>query len=102
MIPEEVAMASGLFRKLEAKWRAEEARYACVTLVKALHPVVAPRVVPVIEACTDVSRLRRWTRRATRLSAVEFARLVTGREGSRLTRHRAPRPARKTARAAAR
>ena len=61
------------------------------------HPIVAARVVPVIEACTDVSTLRRWTLRATRLSDAEFARLVTGRGGTRLTR-RAPRPARKAAR----
>jgi hypothetical protein len=98
VIPEEVAMASGLFEKWQEKTRAEEARYACVTVSKALHPVVAARVVPVIEACTDVSKLRRWTLRATRLSDVEFARLVTRRGGTRLTRRRAPRPARKAAR----
>ena len=109
VIPEEVAMASGLFEKVGARKKAEgraegraaEARYACLTLAKALHPVVAARVVPVIEACADVSQLRRWTLRATRLSDVEFARLVTGSGGSRVKRHRAPRPARKTARAAA-
>ncbi len=114
VIPEEVAMASELFERLGAKkkaqgraeglaeGRAKEARYACVTLAKALHPLVAPRVVPVIEACTDVSQLRRWTLRASRLSDVEFARLVTGRGGTPLTRRRAPRPARKTARAGGR
>ena len=99
---EKVVMASGLFDKWQEKTRAEEARYACVTVSKALHPVVAARVVPVIEACTDVSKLRRWTLRATRLSDAEFARLVTGRGRTRLTRRRAPRPARKAARAGGR
>lgn len=106
VIPEEVAMASGLFEKLQAKWRAEgvaagrtdEARRMCVRLAKTLHPAVASRVVPVIETCPEPTLLRRWTLRASRLSDVEFARLVTRRGGTRLTRRRAPRPARKAAR----
>jgi len=103
-------MKSGLLKKVGAQQRAEgvaegraeEARRTCVELAKTLHPSVASRVVPVIEACSEPTRLRRWTLRATRLSDVEFARLVTGRGSSRLTPRRAPRPARKTAGAAAR
>jgi hypothetical protein len=118
VIPEEVVIKSDLLKKVGAqqraegvaegvatgvaKGRAEEARRMCVQLAKTLHPSVASRVVPVIEACSEPTRLRRWTLRATRLSDVEFARLVTGRGSSRLRRRRAPRPARKTARAAAR
>jgi hypothetical protein len=122
VIPEKVVMESSLFKKLgamrraegvaegvakglakgEARGRAEEARFACASLAKELHPSVAPRVVPVIQACSDLTRLRRWTLRAASLNDVEFARLVTGRGGGRSTRRRAPRPARKAARAASR
>ena len=80
------------------KGRTEEARYACATLTKALHPAVAPRLVPVIEACSELTRLRRWTDRVARLSDVEFTRLVTGHDAARPTRRRAPRPARKATR----
>ena len=65
-----------------------------------LHPTVAPRLVPVIEACSDLARLRRWTERAARLSDAEFASLVTGHEPARPARRRAPRPARKATRTA--
>lgn len=102
VIPEKAVMASGLFEKPLARGRAEgradEARQICIRVAKTLHPDVAARVVPVIEACSEPTRLRRWTLRASRLSDVEFARLVTRRGGSRLTRRRAPRPARKAAR----
>ena len=94
-------MASSLFEKVRVKGRTEgrteEARQLCVELVKVLHPAVAPRVVPVIEACSEVTRLRRWAVRAPGVSDVEFTRLVTGC-GSRPTRRRTPRPARKAAR----
>ena len=100
VIPEGVVMASTLLERFVKKGRTEEARYACATLTKALHPAVAPRLVPVIEACSALTRLRRWTNRAARLSDAEFARLVTGHGAARSTRRRAPRPARKTARAA--
>ena len=81
-----------------AEGRTEEARTVCVTLTKALHPAVAPRLVPVIKACSELPQLRRWTTRAPRLSDAEFASLVTGRKADRPTRRRAPRPARKAAR----
>jgi hypothetical protein len=101
VIPEEVAMASSLFDRVRVKERAEGradgAREICVDLAKALHPAVALRVVPVIENCSDLVRLRRWALRAPRVSDVEFARLVTGRGSARSTR-RVPRPARKSAR----
>ena len=117
VIPEEVAMASSLFEKVRVKSRSEgrsegrtegrteglaegrteEARQICVDLAKALHPAVSHRVVPVIEACSEVTRLRRWAVRAPGVSDVEFTRLVTGC-GSRPTRRRTPRPARKAAR----
>jgi hypothetical protein len=108
-------MASSLFEKVRVKsrteglaegrieWLAEgrtqEARQLCVELVKALHPSVALRVVPVIERCSEVTRLRRWALRAPRVSDVEFARLVmTGRGSSRSARRLAPQPARSSSR----
>jgi hypothetical protein len=82
VIPEEVVMASTLLerftKKKVAQERTEEARYTCARLTKALHATVAPRLVPVIEACSELARLRRWTERAPRLSDAEFASLVTG------------------------
>jgi hypothetical protein len=114
VIPEEVAMASGLFEKVRvkgraeglteglAKGRAQEARQICVELAKALHPAVAGRVVPAIEACSELTSLRRWALRAPRVSDAEFTQLVTGSERSRATRRRAPRPARKAGRTASR
>ena len=100
VIPEEVVMASTLMERFAKKGRTEEARYTCARLTKALHPTVAPRLVPVIEACSELARLRRWTDRAARLSDAEFASLVTGHDAARPTRRRAPRPARKATRTA--
>lgn len=106
VIPEEVAMASTLYEKVLlkgrteglAEGRTEEARQLCVELVKALHPSVALRVVPIIERCSEVTRLRRWALRAPRVSDVDLARLVTGRGSSRSARRRAPLPARRSSR----
>lgn len=102
VIPEEVVMASGLFEKAVLKGRtegrSEGARQICVDLAKALHPAVASRIVPVIEGCSELARLRRWALRAPRVSDEEFVRLVMGRGGIRTTRRRVPRPARKAAR----
>lgn len=68
VIPEEVVMASGLFERAiekgKAEGRAEEARQTCLQVAQTLHPAVASRVVPVIEACSEPLRLRRWTLRA--------------------------------------
>jgi hypothetical protein len=106
VIPEEVAMASSLFEKVRVKerteglatGRTEEARQLCVELAKVLHPAVAPRVVPVIKACSELTRLRQWALRAPRLSDVEFVRLVAGRGVARTSRRRTPRPARRSSR----
>jgi len=110
VIPEEVVMASGLFEramekgKAEARaagrvegreeGRAEEARQTCLQVAQTLHPAVASRVVPVIEACSEPLRLRRWTLRASRLSDAEFVTLVTGRPRASVTRSRTGRPSR--------
>jgi hypothetical protein len=114
VIPEEVTMASGLVEKVllkgrseglaeglakgRARGRAEGARQICVQLAKALHPAVADRVVPVIERCSELTRLRQWALRAPRLSDVEFVRLVAGRGSAQTSRRRAPRPARRSSR----
>ena len=89
-------LATGLAKGV-AKGRTEEARQLCVGLAKSLHPTVAARVVPVIEACSEITRLRRWALRAPGVSDEAFAQLVTG-GGSASTRQRAPRPARRPAR----
>jgi predicted transposase YdaD len=118
VIPERVAMASGLFEKVllkgraeglvegrteglaegRATGRAEEARQICVKLARTLHPAVANRVVPVIARCSELARLRRWALRAPRVSDVEFVRLVAGRRGALTSRRRAPRPTRRSSR----
>jgi hypothetical protein len=74
--------------------RAEEARQTCLQVAQTLHPAVASRVVPVIEACSEPLRLRRWTLRASRLSDAEFVTLVTGRPRASVTRSRTSRPSR--------
>ena len=115
VIPERVVMASGLFEKArvigEAKGRAEgraegqtmgraeEARQICLELAKALHAAVAGQVVPVIERCSELTRLRQWAVRGPRLSDLEFVRLVADRGHARTRRRRAPRPARRSSRA---
>jgi cob(I)alamin adenosyltransferase len=81
-----------------ATGRAEEARALCVRLAKTLHPAVADRVVPLIERCSELTRLRQWAVRAPRLSDLEFVRLVAGRGSARTSRRRAPRPARRASR----
>jgi hypothetical protein len=104
VIPQGVVMGSTLLerftKKRVAEGRADEARYTCARLTKSLHPAVAARLVPVIEACSELAQLRRWTDRAARLSDAEFASLVTGHDAARPTRRRAPRPARKATRTA--
>jgi predicted transposase YdaD len=117
VIPEEVVMASGLFEKAVEKGkaegraegqaegrkqgRAEEARQTCLQVAQTLHPAVAGRLVPVIEACSEPSRLRRWTLRASRLSDAEFVTLVTGRARASVTRSRTSRPSRASRRPSA-
>ena len=111
VIPERVAMASGVAERflkwraifqvvvgLTEKGRADEAQHICVELTKTLHPAVANRVVPVIERCSELPRLRRWALRAPLLTDGEFVRLVAGGASSRAGRRRAPRPARRSAR----
>ena len=72
--------------KGQAKGRAEgEARalrHICADLVKALHPRVATRVLPVIEACQQSETLRAWILECTKLPAAAFAALVTSKPTS--------------------
>lgn len=75
-----------------------EARAFCIKLTREHHPEVADRVVPLIKACSDVNRLRGWGLEASRLTDLEFLRLVTERTGSTsgpVGRGRVPRPSRK-------
>lgn len=118
VIPEEVVMGSSIFDKAVArgiaqgreqglarglaKGRLEEARQLCSAFVKRHHAGVASRVLPAIEACSDVARLQRWTLRVPELSAEELLRLILPRVTPRSSRHRSPRPARRSRRASAR
>ena len=94
-------MASSLWAEaVESKvaGRLEEARAFCAKLTREHHPEVADRVVPLIDACSDVERLHEWGLQASRLSDSEFLRLVTeqARPNSRSSgRGRTPRPSRK-------
>jgi hypothetical protein len=114
VIPEEVVMASSIFEKaiekgiergLEqgfAKGRLDESRRICAALVKRQHARVAARLLPAIEACTDVARLHRWTLQAPEVSDKELVRLVKPPAAARSSKHRVPRPARRSGRTSAR
>ena len=113
VIPEEVVMKSSLYDKVRdkaheegvakglEKGRLDSARILCATFVKRHHPQVAARVLPAIEACTDVARLHRWTLRAPEVPSNDLLRLVGRSAVSRTSHRRAPRPARRARRASA-
>lgn len=101
-IPKETVMASSLWAEAVRVGRKEgavgEARAFCVKLAREIHPEIADRVVPLIDACSDVERLHEWGLQASRLSDSEFLRLVTEQAGSSSRssgRGRTPRPSRK-------
>jgi len=106
VIPEEVVMASSIFdRAIEtglARGQLDASRRVCAAFVKKHHGRVAARVLPAIKACTDVSLLQRWTLQVPDLSGDELLRLVRPAGASRSSRHRAPRPARRSRRQPAR
>ena len=102
VIPEEVVMASSLFDKAIEKGRLDEARHVCAEFVKRHHPAVAAQVQPAIAACSDVTRLHRWTLRVPEVSAADLVRLVTRSEARRSSCRRAPRPSRRSRSTAAR
>ena len=85
-------VAKGLEKGLE-KGRLDDARLLCTTFVKRHHPQVAARVLPAIEACTDVARLHRWTLRAPEVPSDDLLRLVGRKAAPRTSHRRAPRPA---------
>ena len=111
VIPEEVVMKSSFYEKAHErgveegvekglqkglqKGRLDDARLLCATFVKRHHPQVAARVLPAIEACTDVARLHRWTLRAPEVPSDDLLRLVDRSAVPRTTHRRAPRPARR-------
>ena len=111
VIPEEVVMDSSLYDKVRdmahakgvakglekglEKGRLDEARLLCASFVKRHHTRMAARVLPAIEACTDVARLHRWTLRAPEVSSEELLRLVGRSAPPRTSHRRVPRPARR-------
>jgi len=102
VIPEEVVMGSSLFDRAVDKGRLDEARLLCTSFIKRHHSRMAARVLPAIEACTDVARLHRWTLRAPEVSSEELLRLVGRSTVSRTSHRRAPRPTRRVRRGSAR
>jgi uncharacterized membrane protein YheB (UPF0754 family) len=121
VIPREVVMASSLYKEMR-EWAHQkgveeglarglekglekelaDARRLCSSFVKRHHATVAGRVLPAIEACTDVARLHRWALRAPEVSTEEFVRLVKKAPAARVTHRRAPSPARRSRKTSAR
>jgi hypothetical protein len=59
------------------KGRLDEARALCMSFLTSYHSGVAKRVLPAIETCTDLRRLRRWTMRAPQtLLSDELVRMI--------------------------
>jgi predicted transposase YdaD len=79
----------------QLKGRVLAGRQICADLAKELHPRVAGRALPVIEACEDPETLRAWTLQCPKLSDGEFVTLVTGKPAARPSRSRASRPSRR-------
>jgi predicted transposase YdaD len=84
----------------EARGRAEALRLVCADLTKELHPRVARRLIPAIDACEEPETLRSWILQCPKLSGAEFATLVTGKPAERVARSRTSRPSRTSRRAA--
>ena len=109
-IPKEMVMASSLWaeaaregreegrKRGREEGRIEAARELCLDLTRQHHSDVAERIVPIIEACPDVERLRDWALRAPQLSDSAFWKLVSEQAGPTsgpTGRGRTPRPSRK-------
>jgi len=99
-------MASSLWAEARSQGRREgrqegavgASRAFCIELTREHHPELADRLVPLIEACSDIERLHEWGLQATRLPDTEFVRLVTEQavSTSRAAGHsRTPRPSRR-------
>ena len=106
VIPRETIMASSLWAEAVRQGRKEgrqegavaASRAFCVELAREHHPELADRLVPLIEACSDVELLHEWGLQATRLPDTEFLRLVTEQAGSTsrpVGPSRTPRPSRR-------
>ena len=106
MIPKETVMASSLWaeaaREGRKEGRMEAARELCLDLARQHHSDVAERVVPFIEACSDVRRLHDWALQAGQLSDSAFLKLISEQAASTsgpTGLGRTPRPSRKAKRA---
>ena len=106
VIPKETVMAGSLWAEAVSKGRKEGrmegrmegAREVCLDLAKQHHPDVADRVVPLIEACSDIERLHEWALQAPQLAEAAFLKLLTeqsGRTSGPSGRGRTPRPSRR-------
>lgn len=102
VIPKETVMAGSLWAEAVSKGRKEGrmegAREVCLDLAKQHHPDVADRVVPLIEACSDIERLHEWALQAPQLAEAAFLKLLTEQSGvtsGPSGRGRAPLPSRK-------
>jgi hypothetical protein len=83
-----------------AEGEARALRRVCADLAKELHPRVAARVLPAIDACDQPETLRAWILQCPRLTAPDFAALVTGKAAGRVVRSRTSRPSRMSRRRA--
>jgi hypothetical protein len=81
----------------QVKGEAEASRRLCADLAKELHPRVADRVLPAIEACDKPETLRAWALQCARLSDQAFAALVTSGGSTRAAGSRAAQPSRRAA-----
>ncbi len=61
----------------KAEGEAKAARQICLDLAQSLHPRVARRVLPAIQACPQPATLRAWILACPKLSDAAFAALVT-------------------------
>ena len=77
--------------------RLAQSRFLCAALVKRRHPRAAARVLPAIEACTDIVRLQMWMLEANEVPSAELDRVF-----GRSNRRRAAPPAGRARRPSAR
>ncbi len=78
----------------EARGRAQALRLVCADLAKELHPRVAERVLPAIDACDQPETLRAWILQCPKLTGAAFAALVTGNSPEPVVRSRTSQPSR--------
>lgn len=85
-------LAEGL-AKGKAEGEVKAVRQICLDLAQSLHPRVAKRVLPAIQACAQPATLRAWILECPKLSDAAFAALIASKPPSP-RRARTSRPSR--------